>query len=351
VLNPNWVIDPLTGHVATNIDAILKGDADGVSNADDLLAINEVRNLLFANGGLQDNGQDLIARDIERARDDGIGSYNQLRVAYGLAPVTSFAQITGNVQVQQELQKAYGSVNNIDAFEGGMAEDHVAGSDLGPLFTKIIADQFNRLRAGDRFFYLNETWNADELNIMKQGDTLGKIIEANTGVTNLQGDVFKFTASISGTVSTGLARGGHGGPSAHGLSGATVQLEDTSGNVLATTVTDAQGRYRFDQLSGIGGTGQYVVRLVVPAGYTQTSADPAAILISRGGINDTGVNFTLEKNGSESGGHTMGSSGVVGATSHGGNSSVGRVADVGPDNGMSIDWAAVAATDRSSMSA
>src|SRR5207253_1058303 len=144
LLNPAGVVDPLTGHVSTDIDAILKASADGGAQADDLLAINDVRNLLFANGGLTDNGQDLMARDIERARDDGIGTYNQVRVAYGLAPVTSFAQITSNVQVQQELQQAYGSVNNIDPFEGGLAEDHAPGSDMGPLFTKILVNQFTR---------------------------------------------------------------------------------------------------------------------------------------------------------------------------------------------------------------
>jgi hypothetical protein len=292
VLNPAGVVDPLTGHISTDIGPILKADADGVAQADDLLAINDVRNLLFANGGLQDNGQDLIARDIERARDDGIGSYNQLRAAYGLAPVTSFAQITSKVKVQQELQKAYGNVNNIDAFEGGMAEDHAAGSDLGPLFTKIIADQFNRLRAGDRFFYLNEAWNADELHIFQQGNTLAKIIEANTGVTSLQSDVFVFQASISGTVVAPTATPGHSGAAIRGLSGVTVQLQDTTGAVLATTLTDSLGRYSFDQLSGVAGTGDYVIR-VAPAGYTQTSANPAPILISRGGMHITGVSFSL----------------------------------------------------------
>ena len=218
VLNPSGAADPLTGHISTNIGPILKGDADGVAQADDLLAVNDIRNLLFANGGLQDNGQDLIARDVERARDDGIGSYNQVREAYGLPPVTSFAQITSNVTVQQELQKAYGSVNNIDPFEGGMAEDHVAGSDLGPLFTRIIADQFSRLRAGDRFFYLNESWNADEVRIMQEGATLGKIIEANTNITNLQPDVFKFTASIGGSVvSSAIAHGRARNADPHGL--------------------------------------------------------------------------------------------------------------------------------------
>jgi hypothetical protein len=303
VLNPEGVVDPLTGHISTGIDAILKGDADGVAQADDLMAISDVRNLLFANGGLQDNGQDLIARDVERGRDDGIGSYNQVRMAYGLPPVTSFAQITSNPQVQQELQKAYGSVNNIDPFEGGLAEDHVAGSDMGPLFTTIIADQFTRLRAGDRFFYLNESWSPDELRIMQQGNTLGQIIEANTGITNLQGDVFQFTASIHGVVTSASTPGGRGtldfareGQSnslLHGLSGITVQLEDSSGNVLATAMTDSQGRYSFTQLTGIGGTGLYNVRLVMPSGLMQTSINPSSILISRGGVNVSGVNFTV----------------------------------------------------------
>jgi hypothetical protein len=92
VLNPNGVTDPLTGHVSTDIDAILEGDADGDTQAMDLLAIRDVRDLLFANGGLTDNGPDLIARDIERARDDGIGTYNDVRAALGLPRVTSFAQ-------------------------------------------------------------------------------------------------------------------------------------------------------------------------------------------------------------------------------------------------------------------
>jgi hypothetical protein len=293
VLNPAGVVDPLTGHTSTDIAPILKGDADGVAQSDDLMAISDVRNLLFANGGLQDNGQDLIARDIERARDDGIGTYNQVREAYGLAPVTSFAQITSNVAVQQELQKAYGSVNNIDPFEGGMAEDHAAGSDLGPLFTKIIADQFDRLRAGDRFFYQNESWNPDELHLLQQGNTLGKIIDANTGLTNLQRDVFKFTASISGRVIGDGNGSGSGAFRPQGLSGVTLQLQDSDGNVLATTVTNSSGNYSFNELNGIGGTGAYSVILVVPSGLVQTSKNPASILISRGDLNVTGVDFIL----------------------------------------------------------
>jgi peroxidase len=302
LLNPSGAVDPLTGQGSSGIDAILKGDADGDAQAMDALAINEVRDLLFANGGLQDNGQDLIARDIERGRDDGIGTYNQVRVAMGLQPVTSFAQITSNVTLQNELKEAYGSVNNIDPFIGGMAENLVPCSNVGPLFQAILVNQFTRLRAGDRFFYLNETWTPDELNILQQGNTLAKVMEANTDITNLQPDVFKFTASISGTVfldPNGVASPRT--PGEVGLSGFTVRLQDTSGDVLATTRTDAQGRYVFTQQSGpsanpeiapgVSATGDYRVVLVLPSGVQQVTPEPGTIHISRGGINVTAVDF------------------------------------------------------------
>jgi hypothetical protein len=284
LLNPSGAVDPLTGHTSTDIGAILKGTADNNAQAMDTMAINDVRNLLFGNGAF--GGQDLIARDIQRARDDGIGTYNQVRVAYGLPAVHSFAQITSNVTVQQELQKAYGSVDNIDPFEGGLAEDHVRGSDMGPLFTRILANQFTRLRDGDRFFYLNQSFSSDELNIIRQDDTLSKVIESNTTVTNLQPDAFLFKPSISGRVVSA-------GREPRGLPGVTVQLLDSSGNVLATTVTDSRGLYRFDSFSGLGATGTFDVRLVVPAGLTQLTSNYAPILISRGDINVRGVDFAL----------------------------------------------------------
>jgi peroxidase len=304
VLNPSGVIDPLTGHISSDIDAILKGDADGNSNAMDVLAINEIRNLLFGNGGLVDNGQDLIARDIQRARDDGIGTYNDVRIAMGLKPVTSFAQITSNVQVQQELQQAYGSVNNIDPFMGGLAEDHVRGSDMGPLFTRILVNQFTRLRSGDRFFYLNENWNQDELNILQQGNSLAKVIEANTHITNLQADVFKFQASISGTVFFDANDNGQRDRGEFGVPFITVQLLDSNGDVVATTRTDFFGHYTFSQLSGpaanvengsgISATGDYSVVLVLPPFLQQTTPNPTPTDVTRGDTNVFGQDFGVD---------------------------------------------------------
>ena len=290
VLNPNGVTDPLTGHISTDIGPLLKAGADGVAQADDLLATSAVRNLLFGNPGVANNGLDVMARDVERARDNGIGSYNQVRIAYGLPAVTSFAQITSNVTVQNELKAAYGqtsgvdNVNLIDPFEGGLAEDHVPGSDMGPLFTKILVDQFTRLRDGDRFFYLNESLTPEEIGVIRQSNSLGKIIEANTNVTNLQDDVFVFNSSISGTINLN-ANGG--------AVGVTVQLKDNSGNLISTTISNVSGQYSFNQQNGVGPTGNYFVFLVVPTGMTQTSTNLSPILISNGNMNVTGVNFQL----------------------------------------------------------
>jgi hypothetical protein len=323
VLNPDpnayadGTVDPLTGHTTSDIGPILKGDADGNAQATDLLAVNEIRNLLFGGG---QGGQDLMARDLQRARDHGIGSYNQVRVAYGLPAVSSFAQITSNVQAQQALQQAYGSVANIDPFEGGLAEDHVAGADVGPLFQRIMVNQFLRLAVGDRYFVGNELFSQSEADYLN-ATTLGTVIERNTGVRNLQGDVFVFRASISGTVFYDFD--GDGGPRQSfepGLQGYTVELLDGSGDVLATTVTDANGNYTFTQQSGpssnpevaagVSATGDYDVAVVPPAGMVQTTADPFPLHISRGDTNlrgvDLGVNFSSRPPGGSGGSGSLG---------------------------------------------
>jgi peroxidase len=290
--------DPYTGLTTTDIGAVLKGDADGDAQAEDVQAINEIRNDLFNEvvPGVG-YGQDLIALDVQRGRDNGIGSYNEVRQALGLPAVTSFSQITSNVTVQKELQAAYGNVNNIDAFEGGLAEDPVAGSDVGPLFQTIMVNQFTRLRDGDRFFYLNESFTPAEQALLNQGNTLAKVIEANTNITNLQSNVFIFQASIGGKVSM------NAGKHVVGVPGITVELEDGSGDVLAATTTDRNGQYSFNQqsgpaanvenASGVSGTGTYRIVLSMPSWLQQTGPSPGSITITRSGQNVSGVNFNI----------------------------------------------------------
>ncbi|HEY0516514.1 MAG TPA: peroxidase family protein, partial [Solirubrobacteraceae bacterium] len=143
---------------------------------------------------------DLGAIDVQRGRDNGMPSYNQMREAVGLAPRASFAEVTGesseelpqgetiedphildftslrNMWGEQiepgseehavsgtrrstlasRLKATYGSVGKLDAFVGMLAEPHPAGSELGELQQATWRRQFEALRDGDRFFYLND---------------------------------------------------------------------------------------------------------------------------------------------------------------------------------------------------
>jgi hypothetical protein len=244
-------------------------------------------------GDAEQDVPDLDARDVQRARDHGIGTYNQVRVAYGLAPVTSFAQISSNPAVQSALQSTYGTVDKIDPFEGMLAEDHVAG-DAGPTEKAILVKQFAALRDGDRFFYLNESFNSTELALIGQGNTLAKVIKNNTSITNLQSDVFTNHLEISGHVFADPDGNGSQGNTEPVLAGVTVDLADANGVPIpgVTAVTDATGEYDFSDQTGIASTGQYTVILDAAANpnLTQTAAQVAADphpLLSRGNLDIT----------------------------------------------------------------
>jgi peroxidase len=208
----------------TDIGAVLKGDASINAQAMDEMGVTSIRNLLFGVDGI---GEDLIARDLWRAHDHGIGTYNDMRIALGLAPITDtgggtfadyvegqpfhgFEQISSDPAVVTKLVIAYAGptreafllngkfAGDIDPFAAGMAEDHVPGSDLGPLFHANLVEQFTRLRDGDRFFYKNQDWTLAEQLLRLQGNTLSKLIKLNTNITNIQSDVFRFLAQQDG---------------------------------------------------------------------------------------------------------------------------------------------------------
>ena len=193
---------------------------------------------------------DLGAIDIQRGRDHGIGTYNQLRQAYGLPAVTSFTQITGEstdafptndptltgtvindpnildvtkltdidgktidpanadavknsatrdvrrTTVAARLKAIYGTVDKVDAFVGVMAEPHLPGVEMGQTELAMWQKQFQALRDGDRFYFAND----QGLSFIKSTygidyrHTLAQIIEMNTDVAsadlNPTGNVF-----------------------------------------------------------------------------------------------------------------------------------------------------------------
>ena len=185
---------------------------------------------------------DLGAVDIVRGRDHGMPTYNNLRRAYGLAPKSSFTAVTGEstsrfptddpevdrddpindpdimdfvklfdadgneiplgseeadseavtgirrTTLAARLSALYGNVNSLDAFTGMLAEPHRAGKELGELQHAIWKKQFENLRDGDRFLYLNDPALAEiqQRYGITYKRTLSQIITANTGVATQQ---------------------------------------------------------------------------------------------------------------------------------------------------------------------
>jgi len=253
----------------TGIDPILKYLASDRAQEIDNQVVGSVRNFLFGPPG--SGGLDLASLNIQRGRDHGLADYNTARAAYGLPKVTSFAEISPDPTVQQALQDQYGSVDNVDLWVGGLAEAHVQGGSVGPTFAKILADQFQRLRDGDRFWF-ERVFSDRQLDQIRR-TSLADLIARNTGTTNLQANVFFFDVTVRGTVG-GLA--GRRGPSA--AAGLSVQLLDGDGALVDSTTTDSRGGYKFDGLD----LGEYQVTVTTADGTTITPAG-GQVSVTRGG--------------------------------------------------------------------
>ena len=65
----------------------------------------------------------------------------------------TFGAVTSDAALARELAEMYPHPDDIDVWVGGLAEDHVPGAMVGPLFRAILADQFRRLRDGDPNWY------------------------------------------------------------------------------------------------------------------------------------------------------------------------------------------------------
>lgn len=165
---------------------------------------NMVRSLVAPMDPTTQAVNDLAAVDVERARDHGLPSYNDIREAFGLARKTSFRAITGEnseefpadplltpgneindvhsmdyvelwdihgnpttpeadnatrgrmrTPLAARLKAIYGDVDKVDAFVGMVCERHLSGREFGELQLAIWRRQFAALRDGDRQFYEN----------------------------------------------------------------------------------------------------------------------------------------------------------------------------------------------------
>ncbi|NOY71914.1 MAG: peroxiredoxin [Gammaproteobacteria bacterium] len=157
----------------------------------DAKVVEDVRSFLFGppNPALQ-MLQDLVARNIQRGRDHGIADYNTCRETFGLRRYTNFSEITCDKIVENTLRELYKDIDCIDPWVGALAEDRVIDSNVGSLILAILADQFERVRDGDRFWYENDNSLTIEQKIEIESTRLSDIIRRNTDVNDISDNVF-----------------------------------------------------------------------------------------------------------------------------------------------------------------
>jgi peroxidase len=186
--------DPAT-FAATGADGLLRHLSGDLANPLDTHLVDGLRNLLVD----PPDGVDLAAINIQRGHDLGLGTLNETRKALGLTPYATFADVSSDPETAAALEQAYGSVDAIDLWTGGLAEDHVPGTIIGSTFGKIIGDQFTALRDGDRYYFENQNFDKQTLSEIK-GTTLSDLILRDTDTTAMQSDAFVATERHSGTL-------------------------------------------------------------------------------------------------------------------------------------------------------
>ncbi|OYD83603.1 peroxidase family protein [Azospirillum brasilense] len=182
-----FFMDPEDFSAHSGADGFLRHLAADLSQAMDARIVDDLRNFLVD----PPVAQDLAAINIQRGRDLGLQTLNETRAALGLRRYTDFGQITDDKATVDALRKAFRSVDEIDLWTGGLSEGHVSGGVVGPTFATIIAQQFEVLRDGDRFWYENQGFDEETLAAI-QDTRLSDIIERNTDTTYVQDDVFAF---------------------------------------------------------------------------------------------------------------------------------------------------------------
>ncbi|MEM7234487.1 MAG: peroxidase family protein, partial [Planctomycetota bacterium] len=184
--------DALSDH---GVEPLLRGLAGQVAQEIDPFIVDGVRNFLFGPPG--SGGLDLASLNIQRGRDHGLPSYNQVRLDFGLSAASSFADVSSDPEIQARLASVYDSVDSIDVWIGGLSEDKLPGALVGELIFHVLQEQFSALRDGDRFWYRRTL--PPSLQRLVEEQTLADIIRRNTSIDDeISDDVFRVVGATGG---------------------------------------------------------------------------------------------------------------------------------------------------------
>ncbi|XP_005812067.1 eosinophil peroxidase-like [Xiphophorus maculatus] len=191
------------------IDPLLRGliGRPAKLNTQDHMMVNALRERLFQ--FVMQLALDLGSLNMQRSRDHGLPGYNAWRRFCGLSQPSNqaeLAQVLRNPTLAQKLLELYGTPDNIDVWLGGVAEPFVPGGRVGPLFSCLIATQFQRIRQGDRLWHENPGVFTPQQRQALSAVTLSRIICDNTGITSVPSDAFSVVSNSNRLVQCNTLR-------------------------------------------------------------------------------------------------------------------------------------------------
>ena len=188
----NSFYDPVYLLRNKGISHLLKGMAAQPQQKLDLKVVEDIRNLRTTDG--TNMLYDMATIQIQKGRERGLADFNSIRAAYQLDKLDDISQLTSNSSLSGNMNEVFGSIDNVDALIGFLAEAEESNEFFGETMKKIIEEQFLALRDGDRFYYQNDPAFTTNDILEIRLTTLSQIIQRNTDIELLQGDIFKATS-------------------------------------------------------------------------------------------------------------------------------------------------------------
>lgn len=137
---------------------------------------------------------DLASLNIQRGRDHAIPGYTAFRKFCNLSVPDTFDELATDIpdaNLRHKLRSLYGHPGNVDLFVGALSEKVLPDAKIGPTFVCIIAEQFKRLRDGDRFYFENTGIFTQLQQIELKKGSLAKVLCHNgDDIDRVQPDVF-----------------------------------------------------------------------------------------------------------------------------------------------------------------
>ncbi|UYV81292.1 hypothetical protein LAZ67_20000677 [Cordylochernes scorpioides] len=152
----NQFFNPEPFQQPSTLDLLLQGLLNTPAQKYDRFVTSQLTTHLFQQQG-HEYGMDLVALNVQRAREHGVPGYNDWRTFCHLPRVRHFHQLTAIMHPDsaEAFRRLYRHVDDIDLFPAGISEFSLPNATLGPTLACLVAEQFRRLKRGDRFWYEN----------------------------------------------------------------------------------------------------------------------------------------------------------------------------------------------------